>query len=430
MKNPSKVLLATAAFITLHSTPSWSVPNLQVAQSGTQDEISRLEKNIEKNYRDIKSINDLGVVHLKLGQYDEAIIQFKKALEIDPPYTVGPIFFGNIYTDAENYQDKIKEFQEVIKTNREYARAHNYLGLAYLQQKNYLTAKYFLLESIKINPKYAKAHNNLGVLYEEMGETAKAIESYKMAHQIDPSDSDSLFNLGLAYDSLGDGENSVRYMVLAKKERKKNPDQEGIGRISDKLDQLRAKYVDTTANESVASLDSNVTGDAGSPVLTSTNQTSIISPPTLFTPLSQSQTFNGTDSSIANETPKVLTVNLKPHLALSTLSFTPVAESNQSKIKDGSISKNHVEDLKAENGDESKTIDSLSLKNELTAEANIKVSTFTDSRGSYAHPGSSSKSEEKVETASTSSPGIKSKVVTQKPEKKTWVSDWVFDYPK
>ena len=65
-----------------------------------------------------------------------------------------------------------------------------------------------------------------------------------------------------------------------------NPSQKGIDRISDKLDQLQAKYADTTANESVASLDSNITGDAGSPALTITNQTSIISPPTLFTPMS------------------------------------------------------------------------------------------------------------------------------------------------
>ena len=264
MKNPSKVLLATAALITIHSTPGLSDPILPATQSGTQGEISRLEKNIKKNYRDIKSLNDLGIVHLKLGQYDEAIIQFKKALEIDPLYTVGPVFFGNIYTDAENYQDKIKEFQAVIKTNREYARAHNYLGLAYLQQKNYLTAKHFLLESIKINPKYAKAHNNLGVLYEEMGETAKAIESYKMAQKIDPANPDSLFNLGLAYDSLKDGEHSVRYMALAKKAHEKNPTQKGIDRISDKLDQLRAKYAHNSKTESVVSLDSNVTGDAGS----------------------------------------------------------------------------------------------------------------------------------------------------------------------
>ena len=416
MKNPSIALLATAALITLHSTPSWSEPTLQTTQSGSQEEIIRLEKNINKNYRDIKSINDLGVVQLKLGHYDEAITQFKKALEIDPPYTLGPLFSGNIYTDAEVYQDKIKEFQKVIKMNREYARAHNYLGLAYLQQKNYLTAKYFLLESIKINPKYAKAHNNLGVLYEEMGETAKAIESYKMAQKIDPANPDSLFNLGLAYDSLKDGEHSVRYMALAKKAHEKNPSQKGIDRISDKLDQLRAKYADNSKTESVVSLDSNVTGDAGSPPNTSANQTSIISSP--FTLLDLSQTSNSIGSSIAYETPKVLTVNLKPHLDLSTLPINPIAENLQDQVKDESISENSVEGLK------------VGKEDELTAEAGIKESTFTGSQGTYTHLGISSESEEKVEIASSTSPDVKKKVIAKKPEKKTWVSDWVFDYPK
>ncbi len=429
MKKPSNVLLATAALITLHSTPSWSETNLKTTQSGTQDEISRLEKNIENNYRDIKSINDLGVVQLKLGHYDEAIIQFKRALEIVPSYTLGPVFSGNIYTDAEVYQDKIKEFQEVIKANREYARAHNYIGLAHLQQKNYSTAKYSLLESIKINPKYVKAHNNLGVLYEEIGETAKAIESYQMAHKVDPIDPDSLYNLGLAYDSLEDGENSVRYMVLAKKAHEKKLGQEGISRINDKVDQLWAKYADNTENDSIASLDSNLTGDAGTSAKTPKNQTSIISSSS-FTPLDLSQTSNSKGSSIAYETPRALTVNLKSQPDLSTLPITPVVENHHGKINDELMAKNSVEELKTEKEDDSTIIAALPEKNELTVEAIIEESTFTDSRGTYAHPGISSESEKKVEIASSASPDVKKKVIAQKPKKNTWVSDWVFDYPK
>ena len=41
MKNPSKVILATAALITLHSTAGWSESILQITQSGTQEEISK-----------------------------------------------------------------------------------------------------------------------------------------------------------------------------------------------------------------------------------------------------------------------------------------------------------------------------------------------------------------------------------------------------
>lgn len=429
MKNLNKSLLTVAALLTLHSTPGWSETVLNITQSETQEEISRLEKNIEKNYQDIKSLNDLGVVHLKLAHYDKAIAQFKKALGIDPVYTLGPVFSGNIYTDAENYQDKIKEFQEVINTNREYARAHNYLGLAYLQQKNYSTAKLSLLESIKINPKYAKAHNNLGVLYEETGQTAKAIESYKMAHKVDPNDPNNLYNLGLAYDSLKDGENSVLHMVLAKKMHERNFGQNGIDRINDKLDQLWAKYADNTKNDSIASLDSNLTGDAASPANTSTNQTSIISS-SAFPPLDLSQTSAHTGSSIAYEGPKALTVNLKSLPDLPTLPITSADENHQGKINDELMSKVSIEEPKIKKEGASSIIAALPEKNELTVKSIIEESIFTDSRGTYSHPGSSSESEDKVETASNSSTENKKKMTAKKPEKNTWVSDWVFDYPK
>jgi tetratricopeptide (TPR) repeat protein len=428
MKHPRKAILAAAALLTFYSAPSWAESVLQTTQPNTQKEISRLKENIEKNYRDIKSINDLGVIHLKLGQFENAIIQFKKALEISPNYTLGPMLSGNIYTDAEHHQEKIKELQKIISENREYARAHNYLGLAYLQQKNYSTAKYSLLESIKINPKYAKAHNNLGVLYEELGDTAKAIESYTMASRIDPENPDSFYNLGLAYDSLDDGENSVRHMVLAKKAHERKLGSDGIDRISNKLDQLWAKYSDTAENTSVASLDSKLTSDAGSPVNISTNQASITTSPPLFTPLDLSQTSNNKSSSIAYEEPKEMTVTLKPHWGISGERTDPAIKTSDSNIEEESFSTNPIKEVKTEKRDDSKIIAALHNKSELAVKANIMDKTFTGSQGTYAHPGSSLKPKEKSEI--TSPPEVKKKLIAQKPEKKTWVSDWVFEYPK
>ena len=427
MKHPSKAILTATALLTFYSATCWSESVINKIQPNTQEEISRLKKNIENNYRDIKSINDLGVIHLKLRQFEKAIIQFKSALEISPNYTLGPMLSGNIYTDAEHHQEKIEELQKIISENKEYARAHNYLGLAYLQQKNYSTAKHSLLESIKINPKYAKAHNNLGVLYEELGETAKAIESYKVASRIDPNDPDSFYNLGLAYDSLEDGENSVYHMVLAKKVHKRKIGSDGINRISGKLDQLWAKYGDTTANTSYASLDSNLKSDAGSPINISTNQASITSPPPLFTSLDLSQASNNS-SSIAYEDPKEMTVILKPQWEKSGESIVPEAKTSASNIEEESFTTNSIKELKTEKQDDSKIIAALHDKSELTVKANIMDKTFTGSQGSYAHPDSSSNSEEKSETISP--PELKKKLIAQKPEKKTWVSDWVFEYPK
>jgi tetratricopeptide (TPR) repeat protein len=341
---------------------------------------------------------------------------------------LGPMLSGNIYTDAEHHQEKIKELQKIISENREYARAHNYLGLAYLQKKNYSTAKHSLLESIKINPKYAKAHNNLGVLYEELGETAKAIESYKTASRIDPEDPGIFYNLGLAYDSLGDGENSVHHMVLAKKAHERKLGSNGIDHISNKLDQLWAKYSDTAENTSVASLDSKLTSDAGSPVNISTNQTSISTSPPLFTSLDLSQTSSNKSSSIAYESPKDMNVTLKPHWGVSEESTDPTAKTSKSGIEEESFPINSIKEIKVEKRDDSKIIAALHNKSELAVKANVMDKTFTGSKGTYAHPGSSAKSEEKADT--TSSQEAKKKLISQKPKKKTWVSDWVFEYPK
>ena len=426
MKKARNTLLTTVALITLQANPGWSVPNIQINKTSNQIEINRLKKNIENNYRDIKSINDLGVIHLKIGQFEKAIVQFKKALEVSPIYTLGPVFSGNIYTDAESHHKKIKELQRIIKENREYARANNYLGLAYLKQKNYATAKHSLLESIKINPKYAKAHNNLGVLYEELGDTAKAIESYKVAHNSDPSDSDSLYNLGLAYDSIGDGDKSVHYMVLAKKTHEKHLGQKGISRFNEKADQLWAKYADNENNDSVASLDSSLTLNAVSPLNARTNKTSLSS--SSFTPLNKQTSSHGTNSNISYKTAKALTVNLKPQLDTSEHSIIPVGDV---KYEQGqSTDKNRVNDENVTSVEDSKMVATFPEKNHLTAKVKIEESTFTESESKVSKPVFLSESKENVETATSLNSVDKKKVVDPKKTKKTWVSDWVFEYPK
>jgi hypothetical protein len=202
----------------------------------------------------------------------------------------------------------------------------------------------------------------------------------------------------------------------------------GIDHISGKLDQLWAKYSDTTTNTSVASLGSDLTSDAGSPTRISTNQTAITSSRPLLTPLGLSQTSNNKSSSIAYEGPKELAVTLKPHWGVSGELNDLAAKTSESNIEEESFSTNSIKEVKTETRDDSKTIAALHDKNELTVKANIMDKTFTGSQGTYAHPGSSSKSGKNTKT--TSSPEVKKKLIAQKPNKKTWVSDWVFEYPK
>ena len=372
MQNPRKVLLAATVLMILYSAQGWSETSLKLTQQEIQNEIIKLKENIEKDYRNIKSLNDLGVIYLKLGKHDQAIDQFKKALEIDPHYTVGPFLFGDIYTDAKNYQEKINDFKDVIKTNLEYARAYNYLGLTYLKQKNYSAAKNSLLESIRVNPKYAKANNNLGVLYEEMGNTAKAIESYRLAQRIDPNDPDSFYNLGLVYDSLKDGDNSIRHMVLAKKAHEKKYGQKGIDSISEKLDQLEEKYTVNKEVESVASQLLSSEDEAKSPAKMDINQVSIVS--SVVPSLNPSKTPNSKSPGITQKTSNILTVNLKPQLDLSSPPLA-VAAKNQIEQK-VSTTENTIETQHKQEKTDPNAI--INIQNDLIADAGIKENNSID----------------------------------------------------
>jgi len=362
--------------------------------------------------------------------------------------------FGDIYTDAKIYQEKINDFKGVIQTNREYARAHNYLGLTYLKKKNYSAAKNSLLESIKVNPRYAKANNNLGVLYEEMGDTSKAIESYQMAQKIDPKDPDSFYNLGLAYDSLKDGDNSVRYMILAKKAHEKKFGQEGIDWISEKLNQLEEKYTDNNEVGSVASLHLSSNDEAKSPAKTDTNQASIDSSAIPSTQedsareadkekvydahvlawkqanerpyLNPSKTPTGKSLGTTDQASSTLTVNLKPQLELSSGSVAPAIEKQidqKESTTENTIRIHHNQ----EQTDPNTTTD---IQNELIADAVIEENTFTDPKDNFIQTKLSSKSEEKTDVTSSPPSNPEKQVIAHKKEKKTWASDWVFEYPK
>lgn len=83
---------------------------------------------------------ELGKVLMNMGRNDEAIQQFRKALELNP---------GN-------------------------ANSHNALGAAYIRAGSYNGAIEQCLIAIKLKPDYADPHFNLGVIYYNMGQKENA----------------------------------------------------------------------------------------------------------------------------------------------------------------------------------------------------------------------------------------------------------------
>jgi tetratricopeptide (TPR) repeat protein len=87
-----------------------------------------------------------------IGCYEEAIVAYQKAIEIDPSNGFYYNGLGNTYSDIKRYDDAIANYQEAIKVNPNEAIFNNGLGNAYFNLVDYEKARYYFNERIRLEP--------------------------------------------------------------------------------------------------------------------------------------------------------------------------------------------------------------------------------------------------------------------------------------
>jgi tetratricopeptide (TPR) repeat protein len=120
--------------------------------------------------------NNLGYAFDAKGQLEEAIPQFRQALEINP----------------------------------DYATAHNNLGVDLVQQGKFGEAMAHFKLALATAPGYADAHCNLGNILLQQGDLDNAIAQYRSALQFAPDHPQALNNLARALAMKGDARPGLR----------------------------------------------------------------------------------------------------------------------------------------------------------------------------------------------------------------------------
>ena len=99
--------------------------------------------------------------------------------------------------------DSIRHYNKAIAIKPDYAEAYSNLGNTLQEQGNLEEAIDAYNKAIDIQPKYADAYNNLGNTLHLQGRLDKAIDAYKKALSINPSLSDAFYNMGNAFQQQG-----------------------------------------------------------------------------------------------------------------------------------------------------------------------------------------------------------------------------------
>jgi Flp pilus assembly protein TadD len=125
--------------------------------------------------------HNLGVALQELGQFDEAIEHYEKALSINPDNTELLISLGFIYQDLGELDEAIEHYEKALSINPDNVRALNNLGVILRDLNQVDDAIKYYKKALAIKPDYAAVYYNLGFIYQDLGQVNLAIKQYEHA---------------------------------------------------------------------------------------------------------------------------------------------------------------------------------------------------------------------------------------------------------
>ncbi|HHT9152403.1 MAG TPA: tetratricopeptide repeat protein [Candidatus Hypogeohydataceae bacterium YC40] len=150
--------------------------------------------------------NSTALTYDMMGNHEEAITEYDKAIKLDP---TNDSFYNNkgfSYLLQGQVEAAISAFKKAIETNPNNKTAYGNLGYAYGLKGMYELA----LNQFKLAGDEASAYNNLGYIYTKNGKLTEALESYNNALKLNPNIPNIYYNKGLAYELLGDTANAIQ----------------------------------------------------------------------------------------------------------------------------------------------------------------------------------------------------------------------------
>jgi tetratricopeptide (TPR) repeat protein len=143
---------------------------------------STQQKQVES--KDAKFYNNRGVAYFAKGEYDQAISELNKAIEINPSYVEAYDNRGCAYVAKGKYDQGISDFNRALEINPKLASAYTNRGTAYMNKGQYDQAISDINKALDLNPKFALAYYSRGMSYYYKKEYDKSWEDIKKAKDL------------------------------------------------------------------------------------------------------------------------------------------------------------------------------------------------------------------------------------------------------
>ncbi len=175
-----------------------------------KDDFSLWNDNVAKTPNLSRALMNRGVLYANLGQWDNALEDYSKALKNDPENSKANYNCGVAYANLRQWDKATAYYSRALGIDPKYKDAYYNRGVAYANLGLWDNAIADFSAAIEIDPDNMKeAYYNRGVGYATLGQWDKAIADYSRFIGIDADNTNAYSNRGIAYAALGQLEKAI-----------------------------------------------------------------------------------------------------------------------------------------------------------------------------------------------------------------------------
>lgn len=155
---------------------------------GNFDEaVMQLKKAIDKMPFDKQAYNEMGVCFLKMKKPCCATKFLKRAIKIDHNYIEPQFNLAIVQESTGDNQMAHDIYDKIIEQRPSYLAAYNNKGSLYLREEKAHKALEIFKNLIDLNPEFVRAYLGLGLSYDKLGRKYMAQKYYKKYLELKPS---------------------------------------------------------------------------------------------------------------------------------------------------------------------------------------------------------------------------------------------------
>jgi tetratricopeptide (TPR) repeat protein len=151
---------------------------------------------------DSRAYNRRGLAHASTRNYEQAIVDYTKAIELDPEYAEAYVNRSTAHLLMSNYGQAVTDCNYALELAPDFVAAYTNRGIARTGLRDYEQALADYDQALKLAPKNVYAYYNRGNTYLWMGQYQEAITNYSQAINLNREFVAAYANRGVAHNEL------------------------------------------------------------------------------------------------------------------------------------------------------------------------------------------------------------------------------------